>query len=446
MVGFVVAFVMFLLAKKVNPIVMMFLMVGFLSGISILCMIMFPCTTNYLMFFLAIFMIVLYEDIRPIILQCLISAVCMVIFYMKYSEKLAETWSIDAMVICVVYIISGMFVFVALCKLTEKQFNYLQKTSEEINVAREKAEKVLDDIMGAVGVLGNTSKKISESMCVTDEISQQIAIASEHVAKRAMKEVEATETIKDLVTNSVEQIQGVSNASVLMAQVSNATDECVADGGNMVHDLNIEMEELDKKMDNIVRSIKELSSENEKIVEILGTLEEITTQTKLLSLNASIEAARAGEQGRGFAVVATEIRNLSDTSSKFTEEIHHIIEGIQRKTQMVCEDIKIGQDSVDKCSENVEKVDISFKDISGNTQQVLNKAREIENKSKELEELLGRTLVDVNEITENVESTSAAMEEISASIVNLNENIDVVVSGYNDINNTTSILAKASNN
>lgn len=51
----------------------------------------------YLMFFLAIFFVVIYEDIRPIIMQTVICAVAMAVFYVMYADRLAETWTADAM-------------------------------------------------------------------------------------------------------------------------------------------------------------------------------------------------------------------------------------------------------------------------------------------------------------------------------------------------------------
>ncbi|MBD5555881.1 MAG: hypothetical protein HDQ95_11240 [Roseburia sp.] len=443
-VGIVLTVVLLLLAKKLNPFVMMYLMVLLLTGISIACMVAFPCTTNYLMFFLAIFMIVLYEDIRPIAMQCVFSAVCMVVFYYRYTQFLVDTWSPDAMAMCVVYIVSGMLVFWSLCRLTQKQFKSLRQVNDESSAAKERAEELLNEIGKSVGVLGHTSGKINESITVTEEISRQIAVATGDVAKRATDEVSATETIRRMVQDGVSQIQGVSDASVVMAEASNATNSSVAEGGTMVHALNTQMTELNEKMNNVVDSIHELKEENERIVQILATLDEITSQTNLLSLNASIEAARAGEHGRGFAVVASEIRNLSENSAHFTEQIHEILNGIQNKTDMVCNDISVGQESVKKCAVHVEQVDLSFRDISDNTEKVLSQAREIEDRSKSLEDLLGRTLEDVNYISENVRSTSDAMEKIASGIVNLNGNIDTVVSGYNDINEITNSLVSAS--
>ena len=60
-------------------------------------MLAFPCTTNYLMFFLAIFFVVIYEDIRPIIMQTVICAVAMAVFYVRYADWLAETRTADVM-------------------------------------------------------------------------------------------------------------------------------------------------------------------------------------------------------------------------------------------------------------------------------------------------------------------------------------------------------------
>lgn len=423
---------------------MMYLMVALLSGVSIACMVMFPCTTNYLMFFLAIFMVVLYEDIRPIGIQCVISAVCMVLFYLRYTKQLAETWSSDAMAMCVVYIVSAMFVFWSLCRLTQKQFRSLQKMNSESKAACERAEQLLGEIGKSVNVLDTTSGKINDSITVTEQISSQIAVATDNVARRTIDEVNATETIKALVSDGVSQIQGVSESSALMTEASNATNDRVADGGNMVHALNRQMSEVNRKMDAISQAVTELGEENKKIVEILATLDEITSQTTLLSLNASIEAARAGDHGKGFAVVATEIRKLSDTSAQFTEQIHNILDGIQNKTDMVTNEIHLGQKYVTECAEHVSRVDTSFRNISDNTQQVLMQAQEIEQKSKTLEGLLGRTLEDVNHISDNIESTSAAMEKIKSGITDLNGNIGMVVSGYNDINEITNALVSAS--
>ncbi|MBQ8325845.1 MAG: hypothetical protein IJX86_02130 [Lachnospiraceae bacterium] len=440
--GLIVSAVLFFVARKMNPIIMMYLMVVVLTGISIACMVMFPTTTNYLMFFLAIFMIVLYEDIRPIVLQCICSAVCMIIFYFKYTQELAATWSVDAMAMCIVYIVSGLFVFWALCRLTGQQFTSLKEINAQSNAARERAEQLLEEIRKSVEILEITNNKINESIMVTEEISAQISLTAGDVAQGSIEDVTATETIKGLVQDGVDKIRNVSKSSVFMTEISNATNGSVSEGGNRVRELNERMRSLNEKMDTIEGAITELNEENKKISQILTTLDEITTQTNLLSLNASIEAARAGEHGKGFAVVAMEIRNLSDTSAKFTEQINTILMGIQNRTAHVVTEIVTGRECVEDCSKQMENVDMSFRSISDNTTQVLSQAQTIEEQAKRLESLLNKTLDDVNHINGNVAVTSKAMEEISAGITRLHSNVDIVVNGYNDINAITTSLVQ----
>ena len=89
--GLIFTALLLLLNKKVHPVVMMYAMVVLMSAISIILMIAFPCTTNYLMFFLSIFFVVIYEDIRPIIMQSAISAAAMVYFYFRYTQELRDS-------------------------------------------------------------------------------------------------------------------------------------------------------------------------------------------------------------------------------------------------------------------------------------------------------------------------------------------------------------------
>ena len=442
--GLVLSGILLFLNSKVNPIVMMYLITLLMTFLGVVIMFGFPCTTNYLMFYMAIFFVVMYEDIRPIVLQCVLSATCMIFFYFKYADKLAETWSPDAMVMCVVYIVSGMLVYVVLCRFTKSQLKAVQESAEEYEEQKAVAESLLGEIGKSVNSLGETSNTISESITITEEISGQIANATDDVARRTSEEVEATENIKNMVERSVEQIAEMSQSSSMMVQASNENGSKVDEGGRLVHDLSQQMEQLNSRMNQISEAMNELNEENKKIITILGTLDSITEQTNLLSLNASIEAARAGEHGKGFAVVATEIRALSENSAQFTDEIHMILEGIERKTELVLSEVNAGQSAVRDCAENASAVDTTFQVISENTDSVLVQAKDIQVKADELENLLNATMNDVVAVSDNIESTSAAMEEISASIANLNGNINNVVDGYNNINGITGTLLEAS--
>lgn len=320
----------------------------------------------------------------------------------------------------------------------------MQKTHKESEKERKKAEQLLAQIATSVGVLDKTSGKINDNITLTGEISDQIADATEDIARRTVDEVSDIEEIKGMVQNGVTQIQQVAQSSTQMAEVSNQTNTQVQTGGMMVNDLSIQMQQLKERMDTVAASIHNLADESAKIIDILATLDQITAQTNLLSLNASIEATRAGEHGRGFAVVATEIRQLSEDSAKFTEQIHGILKGIENQTAQVQDEIVIGQKAVDACTDNARNVNYSFQEIAENTSQVLSQATGIERQAQMLETLMNNTLQNVNNINDNVESTSTAMEQISTNIMNLHGNIGSVMEGYHDINEITAALVSAS--
>jgi methyl-accepting chemotaxis protein len=442
--GVVLTGILYGLSKIIPPIPMMYLMVLVMTALCVMLMVAFPCTTNFLMFYLAIFMVVLYEDIKPIVVQCILSGVGMIWAYVTYADRLAETWSTDALVMCVVYVVSAMLIYISLCRMTRAQFAVLQETSKKSEEESQKANELVAEISKSVGVLGETNEKISDSIGVTNQISLQIAEATEDVSRVTNTEATDANEIRMMVAESVSQIEIVEKSSSDMGTVAGDASTIVDEGGQKVSELSSEMVSLKEKMDNVSETVKKLNEATNEIVSILATLDEITSQTNLLSLNASIEAARAGDAGRGFAVVATEIRTLSENSANFTSEIHSIIDGVNEQTKNVFKEIEEGMGMVDACVNHATDVDESFDKISEHTKKVYEEAKNIESQAKTLSELLNHTLGNAENIVDHINSTSAAMEQITASVSNLNGNIDMVVEGHTSIDSITNSLLEAS--
>ena len=108
--------------------------------------------------------------------------------------------------------------------------------------------------------------------------------------------------------------------------IAQSTAERAADSNQHIGSVLTNLNNLAGIIDTTDKTISGLSSQTDKISNVMKVITDIAEQTNLLALNAAIEAARAGEQGRGFAVVADEVRNLAENTKKATLEIAPVIE------------------------------------------------------------------------------------------------------------------------
>jgi len=153
--------------------------------------------------------------------------------------------------------------------------------------------------------------------------------------------------------------------------------------------------------------MERISETSQKIGNIISEIEDIASQTNLLSLNASIEAARAGEAGRGFAVVADEISSLATQTQQATIDITNLIENISRELAGV---VRV----IEQMIRNAEEQNIVANNAADNFGRISAKNRLV---AKEAQEMAG-LVIELQEanglIMRGIETISAVTEEVTA--------------------------------
>lgn len=288
------------------------------------------------------------------------------------------------------------------------QRNEIGALADNVNNLVVNLRGIMNGIQKDAATLNDCSIQLTGSVDTTISAISQVTKAIEEVAEGsttqaqdtagAMANIEELNATLDIITDKVVTLSKMSDET---KKVSNHAQE------TMVELININTQ-TKTDIDNIVEQSEKNVEAVNKINVILKTIEEISSQTNLLSLNASIEAARAGEAGRGFAVVAKEIGSLAESCASAAREIQEIIVSL-------VEDIQKTSSLSDVLNESATKQLGKIQDTRAMFDKVLNAVGEISQGTERIREEVESIDVVKNGIGETIESLSSISEENAAA-------------------------------
>lgn len=237
------------------------------------------------------------------------------------------------------------------------------------------------------------SDKMREALGTIREVSLQIDSGSEQLSCAAVDLAEGSQEQAGKISDLVNLMNEMYKSMEHSAKEARETVEISTKAGYVLEAGNAKMQELKE-------AISEISSCSEEIGNIMSTIEDIASQTNLLSLNAAIEAARAGEAGKGFAIVADQVKSLADESAKAAGETDKLIE---RTVMAVDKGILIA----DETAANMDEVMLGAKEATGR----MGKMSGILTNDVQNMHHLNENIMRIAEI---VDSNSAASQETAA--------------------------------
>ncbi|SPF56985.1 HAMP domain protein [Candidatus Desulfosporosinus infrequens] len=312
-----------------------------------------------------------------------------------------------------------------------------------------------NDEAGLLATSFNTMKNnLHKLVEQVSQSSEQVAASSEELTAIAEQNTQASTQIAasiELVALGTEkQAAAVNETSAAVEEISASTEEVAASSGeitrSMVETLTKtkvgqkalnrvveQMNSISEGTDRVQHSIMALSTNSEKIGNIIGVITGIADQTNLLALNAAIEAARAGEQGRGFAVVAEEVRKLAEQSREATKQIETLINqnysDISTSVMAMGDgvnNVKVGMEVVNVAGQSfsdiaifVESVSTQMEQISATIQQIASGNQQIVNSVREVDVISQETADQAQTVSAGVEEQTASMEQVTSSAQSL---------------------------
>ena len=248
-------------------------------------------------------------------------------------------------------------------------------------------EQILDSMAELKRQFVETLTSISEASNQVSAGANNLSDASQSLAEGATDQAGAVEEMQATITTISDDIHITANS----AEESYKQARTYAD----------EADRSREEMKAMMEAMSRINDASQQVGNIISEIEDIASQTNLLSLNASIEAARAGDAGKGFAVVADQIRQLAEQSAHSAAETRTLIETSLSAIADGSKTVDIVNASIDRVVEGIELIAQSSKSIS--------------EMSNDQAEAMKQAELGINQISEVVQSNSATAQECSAT-------------------------------
>ena len=320
----------------------------------------------------------------------------------------------------------------------------LMKRTDEIGKIAQSLNQVKLSLAGMISEVSNASvqlKKSSEDFSIKfSDITTSIHDtnqAVEEMAKGTASLAEETEVVNDkvqrlggVIDTEKDEMDKLSTSVETMMKFSDGASESIK-----------KLYEITENTTNAIQVVAEQTKQtSESAVDInkmVEVIKSMTSQTNLLSLNASIESARAGEAGRGFAVVAEEIRSLAEKSAESAAGIETIVKELTTNVEISTERMQAVMTSVSEQQQQLQETQDAF----NNLYKEINIVDDVATTIGKQTDILNELKVDVSDSVSNL---SSVVEESSASAEETSAGMQVVADSIRDCYTDTQMLVDLS--
>ncbi|MGN4126974.1 methyl-accepting chemotaxis protein [Lysinibacillus sphaericus] len=298
----------------------------------------------------------------------------------------------------------------------------------------DKTNDAIHTVLHSTTLLNQSSNHVHEAFNEIVASSQEVTVAINEIAQGASKQSEDTEETNYRMMDLSDQIDTITQLSTQMEELSSKTQSTTEKGMREVDSLRERNAETNDMNGRVQQQIETLTSNIANINQVIASIQGIAEQTNLLALNASIEAARAGEHGKGFAVVAEEVRKLAEQSKNETDVIKTTVDSILENSKQTVLVIASNASLMQAQNDSVQSTEVVFKDNSELSSSIANAINELLAKLSSMLEHKNQAIMAIQSISAISEETAASAEEVSASTIDQQAELEKVADSISNMN------------
>ena len=385
---------------------------------------LFKVPEIYALTYIICIAIMLYRDKKILIIGFItggLGNIVLTVLALIFTDNITKVATND------VLIVSSMIIAYLVVARMNKQTNELNNEIEE------KTKSVEAEADRIKGISIEIKKKIEDTDEIVKDLSEAVSQSAESVQQisdSTMMTAEAVQTQTEMASNITEALSKVQDNVNAMKSEIDSSVENIKTGTEIVDSLQKQSKEVSSINKSTAGMTKELQDKANNIQEVIDTILDISSQTNLLSLNASIEAARAGEAGKGFAVVADEIRNLSDNTKESAEKIGEVITDLIENINIASKNMEQTVNAIDSQNTSIEKTVESF-------DKIRTAINNVEDNANTVEDCVTDSVSANNTIVDSISDLSATSQQVAASA---ESSLDISTHSKEQMDNTQDAL------
>ena len=420
LIGFIPAFIAGILIKKQKALVaipyVIILSINLMFGLAFMEI---GNTLSFSLVCIALLFASIYYGYLPVTLAIAIQAIILVCtLYKSGSDLTDEGGSIASLLIL---FLMATTVTIILTIIGTVAVNIAVQEVANSRKKEYQTKVMLEEITHSVQGLTNFYNELQSNVQVTGNLSKEVTTAFTDLTRNIESQSSSATEVKDSIGSFDREIDQARLASEKMKTITMENGTRTKNGSQEMVDLTQNILSVGEKAKQTAFLMSELNQQNQQIQHILASIEDISEQTNLISLNASIEAARAGEHGKSFAVVANEIRKLAENSRHATNQIQGILHNISTKSTEVTEGVNESLVVSNKIKEKSSAVENLFKEIEESTQGVMEQSIRFQTMLQNLTRSSGTATSEVSNIASIVQENAASLEQVAASVDHQNK-------------------------